>query len=43
MLLERNIEIENENGEYILMIRNCIELDSGIYFFLVVCINDMVV
>lgn len=41
MLLEKIIEIKNENGEYILMIRNCIELNSGIYFILVVCINDM--
>lgn len=41
--LERNIETENENGEYILTIRNCTELDSGTYFLLAACTNDMVV
>lgn len=41
--LERNIETENENGEYILTIRNCTESDSGTYFLLAACTNDMVV
>lgn len=27
--------------EYILVIKNCNDLDSGIYFFLVVCISNM--
>lgn len=39
--LEKNIESKNENGEYILTIRNCTESDSGTYFILVACINDM--
>lgn len=41
--LERNIETEKENGEYILTIRNCTESDSGTYFLLATCTNDMVV
>lgn len=39
--LEKNIETKNENGEYILTIRNCTESDSGTYFILAACINDM--
>lgn len=39
--LEKNTETENENGEYILTIRNCIESDSGTYFLLAACTNDM--
>lgn len=39
--LEKNIESKNENGEYILTIRNCTESDSGTYFILAACINDM--
>lgn len=41
MSLEKNIETKNENGEYILTIRNCTESDSGTYFILAACINDM--
>lgn len=39
--LERNIETENKNGEYILTIRNCTESDSGTYFLRAACTNDM--
>lgn len=39
--LEKNRETRNENGEYILTIRNCTESDSGTYFILAACINDM--
>lgn len=39
--LERNIETENENGEYILTKRNCTESDSGTYFLLAACTNGM--
>lgn len=39
--LEKIIETKNENGEYILTIRNCTESDSGTYFILAACINDM--
>lgn len=39
--LEKNIETENDNGEYILTMRNCIESDSGTYFLLAACTNDM--
>lgn len=41
--LEKIIETKNENGEYILTIRNCTESDSGTYFLLATCTNDMVV
>lgn len=39
--LERNIETTNEIGEYILTIKNCIESDSGTYFILAACTNNM--
>lgn len=39
--LERNIETENDYGEYILTIRNCTESDSGTYFLLAACTNGM--
>lgn len=39
--LEKNIETKNENCEYFLTIKNCIESDSGTYFILAACTNDM--
>lgn len=39
--LERNIETENKNGEFILTIRNCTVSDSGTYFLWAACTNDM--
>lgn len=34
IILLKYIEIWNENGDYLLMIKNCDELDSGIYIFM---------
>lgn len=39
--LEKNLETKKDIGEYILTIKNCIESDSGTYFILAACINDM--
>lgn len=32
------IGLKDRGDEYLLIIKNCNELDKGIYFFLVVCI-----
>lgn len=39
--LEKNLETKKDIGEYVLTIKNCIESDSGTYFILAACINDM--
>lgn len=39
--LPKNIETESAIGDCILTMRNCVESDSGTYFILAVCTNDM--
>lgn len=40
-MLIKYMGIRYENFKYLLMIRKCCELDIGLYFLLVICIDDV--